>query len=74
MKLVGEHEESAAQPEATGLSMKRIVITDYNHNVCSVHLSPNVWPLSVCPCMLCSKTPDTASEAVEKTGDGILIV
>ena len=74
MKLVGEHEESAAQPEATGLSMKIIVITDYNYNVCSVHLSPNVLPLSVCPCMLCSKTPDTASEAVEKTGDGILIV
>ena len=72
--LFRSHEESAAQPEATGLSMKIIVITDYNYKVCSVHLSPNVLPLSVCPCMLCSKTPDTASEAVEKTGDGILIV
>ena len=70
MKPVGEPEESTAQPEATGLSIKRIVITDYYPNVCSVHL-PNVLPFSVCPCMLCSKSTDTASEAVEKTGDGV---
>ena len=45
MKPVGEPEESAAQPEATGLSMKRKVITDYNQNVCSV---PNLIYLTFC--------------------------